>query len=118
MTQTLSLDGWLPVNLNTLMRMHRHARSKALHADAQVIGAEAHSQGLVKAAGRRRVGMLIRYARGKTPVDPDAYFKSVLDALRKCGLLLEDNRHAVELGSVSYEEAPRKGLVITLEDLP
>ena len=116
MIQRLVLDGWQPTSLNRLLRMDKHSRQKALNCDAWVIGCEAKVQGLTKATGRRRVSLVIRHAKGKAVVDPDALYKSLLDGLRKCGLLKDDNRHWLELGPVTYEAAPKRGLVVVLEE--
>ena len=50
--------------------------------------------------------------------DPDAYWKSLLDALVRARLLVDDRRQYVELGAVTFARGKAKRTVVTLEDLP
>jgi hypothetical protein len=49
--------------------------------------------------------------------DPDAYFKSVLDALVRAGLLIDDNRQGAELGDVTFARGLARRTEIVLEDV-
>lgn len=121
--QTLILDRW-PVLLNVLLRADKYARCRLLHEDAELIAALALNQRLTRTtrregdAVRRRVSLTIRYRTGDRTPDPDACWKSLLDGLVYARLLVNDDRHWLELGTVCFEEAARRGLVVTLEDLP
>lgn len=119
MIQRLVFDGWQPHPLNEFLYAHRHVRSKALHTDAEVIWGEVKRQGITPARGKRRVSLVIRFnpATHSGEVDPDALFKSLLDGLRKAKVLREDNRHWLELGGVTFEAAPCRGLVVVIEDV-
>jgi Holliday junction resolvase RusA-like endonuclease len=64
------------------------------------------------------VSLRITLARGQRGPDPDAWWKSALDALVHAGLLTDDNRQGVELGPVEYDRGPHRKTVITLEDIP
>lgn len=70
-----------------------------------------------KAAGKRRVKLTIVLGPRQRGGDPDAYWKSTLDALARAGLILDDNRQGVELASVAYERGTRKATVIGLTDV-
>jgi Holliday junction resolvase RusA-like endonuclease len=113
----LVLDGWRPWPLNRLLRMHWSRRLRALKGDAAVVAAEALRQGVPRAAGRRRVSLTVLHRAGRSKPDGDALWKGLLDALVKCGRLMDDGPAHCELGPVGYEVAPRKGLVVVLEDL-
>lgn len=119
MIQTLTIDGWQPKPLNVLMRQQRHVRNRALKSDAQVIGAEARSQRITRASGRRSVSLVIRYCQrtGAGDVDPDALWKSLLDGMCAAGLLKGDCRRWLDLGPVEHEAAERPGIVVVIRDL-
>ncbi len=114
-THVLRIDNWWPTRINVLMRSHYHARNRLLKQDAEVIGLEALRQHIPRATGRRRVSLLIRYKNHA--LDPDGALKSLFDGLTVSGLILDDNRHQLEMGWVRYEKATRKGVEIVLEDL-
>jgi hypothetical protein len=122
--QRLVIDNWWPTLVNVLLRADKYTRCRLLHEDAELIAAEALNQRLTRTTRRkgdsvrRRVSLLIRYRKGETAPDPDACWKSLLDGLVYARLLVNDDRHWLEIGGVSYEEAPRRGVVVTLEDLP
>jgi hypothetical protein len=113
--QRLVIPGWVPARLNTLVgcwqRRHRLKR-----ADREMVGTYARLARIPPATLPRRVSLTIVLGPGERAGDPDAYFKSVLDALTACGLLVDDNRQGVELGDVRFERGER-ATVIHLEDL-
>ena len=116
MIQTLRLPGWHPTRANVLLRVHWAKRSRLLGQDQQTVGILGRQQGILKAEGKRRVSLIIQHAR--TAPDPDALLKSLFDALVKCGYLIDDKGQWCEIGSITFEKAKAKGMVITLEDLP
>lgn len=120
--QTLTLEGWQPAPLNVLMGLHWAKRMRRKNADCAIIALEAIRQGITRATGKRRVTLRILWAPGRGCikhgyVDGDALWKTSLDALVRCGVLLGDGPDHVETGTPTHEQATRKGLVITLEDL-
>jgi len=115
-THILTVDGFHPAKLNTYLGRHWAVGARKKKDDAQRLGIEAHLQGVAKATGKRRLSIVIRYAKGR-PCDADSILKSLLDACVTCGLLLDDGPKSLELGSITHEHAARKGLVLTLEDL-
>lgn len=74
----------------------------------------AYSRGIPKATCKRRVEFII-YAKGGRSCDPDAYFKSGLDALVQNGLLTEDDKHGVVLMPVQYEVGPKATTIVLYE---
>jgi hypothetical protein len=114
---TLAMDWW-PALSNRLLRTHWATRSRLLRCGAEALALDALSQGVPKATGKRRVSLTVLYNNESHRPDPDAFWKVTLDCLARAHLLLDDNPDACELGSVTYERAPRKGLIITLEDVP
>lgn len=113
----LTIDGWLPTNLNALMGMHYHARNRQKKLDTDIIAAEAFAQQIPRATGKRRVSITVRQKKGVKCADVDAYFKVLLDALVRCQAIVDDSGEWCEIGSVKYEVSERKGLVIELEDI-
>jgi Holliday junction resolvase RusA-like endonuclease len=74
--------------------------------------------GVPPAAGKRRVSLTLTLAPRQRGADPDAYRKSLLDALTHAGMLLDDNRQGVELGPVQFIRGEHKATAILLEDVP
>lgn len=116
-THTLIVDGWQPARLNDLLG-HWSRRARLKRADRDVIAAYARLAGVPSARGRRRVSLLITLAPRQRAPDPDSLWKSTLDALVRCGLLLDDDRFGVELGPVTFDRGPARQTAITLEDVP
>lgn len=116
MTHTLTIDGWVPVSVNRLLGSHWARARKRKRFDRDVVAAEALRQGIPGAAGRRRVSVAVTTpGRGGLP-DPDNLLKSLLDALTRCGLLLDDSSGKMELGAVTVARGERRRTVVTLED--
>lgn len=116
-THGLILHDWHPTPLNRLIGCHYGTRSRRKRFDRDLVAATALAAQIPKAEGRRRVGLRIVLGPRQRAADPDAYHKSLLDALAKCGLLLDDNRQHVELGPVRFDRDRRPRTEVTLEDL-
>jgi Holliday junction resolvase RusA-like endonuclease len=110
----LILHGWHPARLNELLG-HWGPASKRKKRDRQLLAAIAAQAGTPKAAGKRRVGLRIVLGPKQRAGDADAYWKSLLDAMKHCGLILDDNRQNVELEPVRFDrdEKPRTEIVLT-----
>lgn len=115
---SLVLEGWHPTRLNRLVGCHWGTRSKRKRLDRQRVAVEALVQKIPKATGKRRVELVLTLAPRQRAGDPDAYWKSLLDALVAAGLLTSDNRQGVELGAVRFERARSRRTFIVLIELP
>lgn len=92
---TIYIERWHPTTINKLLGSHFGMRHKMKKVDAEMIAA--YSRHVPKAVGKRKVEIMI-YVEGKgRRADPDAYFKSTLDALVKNRLLTDDNSQGCEL---------------------
>jgi len=110
----VTIPNWHPVTLNTIINNHWSVGHKRKKADARIIATYfAH---LPKAVGKRRVSLCIILGKGQRAADPDAYHKSLLDALVKCGQLVNDSYKWVELAPVKFIRG-EMSTVILLEDL-
>lgn len=111
------IPDWHPTPLNKLLgnRWKAHALKKA---DRAMVGA--YCTKVPKATAKRWLLTHIILAPGKRACDPDAYFKSLLDALVSNGLLVDDNRQGVECSPPTFERATKTqqwGTRITLIDI-
>jgi hypothetical protein len=113
---TLRIDGWHPALLNTLMK-HWTAAHRAKKADREVICEALRSSFVVQAEEQRRVSLLIVWPKGKRRADPDAFWKSVNDALVAGGALKNDSPVWCELGTVEQCRGERLTTFITLEEV-
>lgn len=110
------IDGWQPATLNRLLNSHWTTRSRMKKHDAEIIAASVLGADVPKAETKRRVGLEIILGPRQRGADSDAYWKSVLDALVKCGALHDDSKEWCELGEVKYTRGVRPGTVIVLEN--
>jgi hypothetical protein len=102
--------------VNQLLRGVR-LRIRLKKQDREMIGAYARLAAIPRATGKRRVSLLITLAPGQRAPDPDAFWKSTLDALVQAHVLLGDDRHRCELGSVTFRRGSGRQTTIVLEDL-
>lgn len=116
-THVLRIPGWRPTLTNILLRMHWKARNRALKDDAAIIWAEAYSQGIPKATGKRRMVQVIQSVGNRRPPDDDATLKSLQDGLVKAGLLIDDSSKWLEVGPTRHEVATKPGIYVELTDL-
>ncbi len=113
---TITIPDWHPAKLNELLGDWRK-RERLKKGDRFLVAYYCREQNLPVALGRRRVSLLLTLKPRQRGGDPDAYWKSLLDALVICGCLRDDSRHGVELGEVRFERGPAASTTITLEDL-
>lgn len=118
MIWTLYLPGWIPAPLNQLLGNHHKAARLKAH-DREIIGRACVAYGVKAAiggcAGRRRVSMLVVWPPGKRAVDPDALFKSTLDALVHAGALWDDSANYVKFDQPLYARGEQAATYITIE---
>jgi hypothetical protein len=112
----LTIPGWLPTRLNQLLGNWRKA-ARLKRGDRELVTYYARQAGIPPATGPRRVALRLTLAPRQRAADPDAFWKSSLDALVHAGLLLDDNRQGVELGSVTFTRGPARATTIVLENL-
>jgi hypothetical protein len=115
---TPRIPRWHPRKLNDLIGCHFGTRARRKRSDREIVAGHALEQGIPHALGKRLVKLHLVLRPRQRAGDPDAYHKSLLDALVACGLLVNDNRQHVELGPVSFQRgtAAEWGTVIEIED--
>lgn len=113
-TYVVTIPGWVPTSVNTLLETHPKRRGRYKRADALVVDAYCGSQDVPEARGKRRVRLAMRDPSGRG--DPDNFLKSGLDALVTCKRLVDDSSRYCEIDKPTLEAGPRQ-TVITLEDL-
>ncbi len=117
MTQLLTIPGWHPARLNELMHCHFATRAKRKRIDRDMVAGYALLNGTTKAEGKRRVFLHLTLAPKQRAGDPDAYWKSLLDALVHAGLLTDDNRQGCEIESVTFARGEKRKTATILEDI-
>lgn len=112
----MRIGGWHPAKLNDLLHCHWSKKHRLKKADRDIV---AYYAGWIpKATGKRRVTLMIILGPRQRGADPDAYQKSLADALVCCQLLRDDSREWIEWAPIVYERGPERATVITLTDLP
>jgi hypothetical protein len=113
----ITIQDWIPTPLNKLLGAHWSVAARKKKSDARMIWAYSRSAQVPLATGKRSVQLVITLAPKQRAFDPDAPWKSLLDALVQCGLLTDDNRQGVELLPIKFERGERKATRIELKDL-
>lgn len=115
-TWTLWIPGWHPTPLNKLMHGHWSIGAKRKKADAQQVATAVRAYGVPPAICSRRLEVLIVLGKGQRACDPDAYLKSLLDALVLAGALKNDNRTWVEWFPPRFARGEIAATYITLSE--
>ena len=110
----VSIPNWHPARLNQLLG-HWEKAMRLKRSDAEMVAA--YFLGQPKATEKRLVHLTIHLAKGQRAGDPDSYFKTLLDALVRCGQLKDDSRQWCELGPVEFVRTGVRGATITLEEI-
>lgn len=111
----MEIPGWCPTFDNKLKRVPMAAHRLKKH-DANIVGRAALIFGVPAAIGRRRLRLTIRNRFGSFP-DDSAPLKSLWDALKSNGLLVDDSRDWLEFVWPPTYERAAKATVIDLEDI-
>lgn len=119
MIQKLVINNWHPTLQNKWDGRHWSARSKLKKFDRELIAVEAHNQEITRARGKRRVTLELVLGPRQRGGDPDAYWKSLLDAMVHAKLLTDDNAAGVELMPVRVwpERGKIKSATVYMEDM-
>lgn len=112
---SIYIPNWRPAPLNQLLRGHWKAH-KLKKNDRELVHFYALQYDIPKAKGRRRVSLQITYCGRQKEYDSDNAWKSVLDALVRCGQLIDDNPKHVVIGPVIQTRGKTTSTTITLED--
>ena len=108
----IKIEGWHPAPLNKLMACRWKAAKLKKRDKVEVRYASNH---IPKAIIKRRVELTIELGKGQRACDPDAYFKSLGDALVNAGLLVNDSHKWVEWMPVKFTRG-KKSTTIRLYD--
>lgn len=116
----LWIPKWKPRRLNEFLSKHWTARSRMKREDADMVTAYVMQASLPKATVRRRLECTIRLTKRHRLADDDCYQKSLWDALRHAGAIVDDSRKWLEaerIKLVFVENAEEWGTEIILTDL-
>lgn len=102
MSWIISVPHWHPARLNELLG-HWAAGARLKKRDRNMIAHYARQERIPVARGKRRVDICIILQKGQRAADVDAYHKSTLDALKKSGMIKDDNRQQCEITPVTFD---------------
>lgn len=115
MIHTITIPNWLPTRINELLNVHWSKAHRRKQQDFHILSG--YVTNTPKASSRRRMTMTIVLGKGMRTGDNDAYFKSILDALVKLKLLINDSPNWLDLQPVKFQRAERSATIIELEDI-
>jgi hypothetical protein len=117
-THEIVIPDWHPTPLNKLRTGRGYRKAARLkRQDANRIGFYFRVSGVPKASTKRLVSLRFVYEKGKRRHDEDAFLKTALDALVKCGALVNDSPNWLDFVKPVHEHGESKQTIITLEDL-
>jgi len=113
----LTISGWMPTSDNKFTG-HWSRRHRLKRVDQQQVAVEARLQGIPPATGKRRVSIVATSDQhsGRLP-DPTNLLKSLLDALVRCRLLVDDSDDGCEVMPPQVRRGQERQTVIVLEDV-
>lgn len=115
MTHSLTIPNYLSPSLNQLIHCQWRKRAKLKKECLQLV--TVYGRDIPRATGVRRVSLIFTLAPRNQVRDPDNQWKAVLDALVKCGLLIDDSREWCHLGAVENKRGKDRQTVVVLEDM-
>lgn len=113
-TWSLTIPDFLPCTANQLLA-RVGSRPRLKRGDRDLIAW--YGAWIPRATGKRRVSVVFCYPPRQRMRDCDAMHKSLLDALVKTGLLVDDHPKWCELGPWSSERGERRQTMVMLEDV-
>jgi hypothetical protein len=114
----VTIPGWHPTRLNRLIGCHWATAARLKKADRRRVWVAVHeAQVTIPARCKRRVTLRITLAPKQRGADPDAFWKSTLDALVAAKALTDDNRQGVELMPVEYVRGGARMTTLVIEDV-
>ena len=116
MTYKLNIERWHPATVNKLMG-HWRTAGRLKRVDKNMIGFYCKANRIPIAQGAREVALTITISGPGRPPDPDAFWKSTLDALVQAEMLIDDSMRFVRHGPVNIVRGPERATLITLTDL-
>jgi Holliday junction resolvase RusA-like endonuclease len=116
-TYKLRIDRWQPATLNKLLGCHWASAARLKKTDKNMVGHYCNTNRVPLANGPREVRLTITLAPKQRAPDPDAYWKSTLDALVHAQMLIDDNRQYCRPGVVNFVRGTERSTLIELEDL-
>lgn len=119
MVYPLDLPMWRATPLNRLLSMHYMEAHKQKKRDKRAGAGAWLASRHPPATSKRRVTVILTYAKGERAHDPDAMQKVLGDALVECGALRNDSPRWVEWSPFQYERSgdERFSTRILLEDM-
>lgn len=117
MIHRITIPAWRPARDNELMSRHWRTKHKLKSFDAEIVAVYAKRENIPPALGKRRVSLEITLACRQKKADPLAYAKSLLDALVRCHMLIDDSAQFVVWGGVTYSRGDSPSTAIVLDDL-
>lgn len=119
MKHVLSIPHWLPTSDNKLISSHWATANKLKKSDANIIYWTMREERIPTALKKRRVEVLIMCKpKGRMP-DPTNFAKSLLDALVKCRLIIDDSQRWCEYVTPKIERGTAQvwGTKIQITDI-
>jgi hypothetical protein len=112
----LVIPRWHPKTINQLLRRVR-TRIRWKKIDRNVVSGYCYLNHFPVATGPREVRLTIVLGPRQRAADPDAYQKSLGDALVQAKMLIDDNRQYVRWAPTEYERGPERATRVELIDL-
>ncbi len=116
-TEKLTIPHWHPTRLNQMMGGHWSKGHRLKRVDRDLVASYASLSGLRPTTRRRQVSLELTLKPRQRAGDPDAYWKSLLDALVHAKVLHQDSHKWCQLGEVTFKRGPYESTTITLEDV-